>query len=611
MKPAALLTLCLALLLTSAVHAQDVRWPPDHTALFAPGVEVVEAEHIIFSEYGTQPDVELDESARIVTVYTQDMMDFQQFPYPDRVATLQGSFREGEYLYFNAVERDENPDLPPMRTLWQLDPNTGSFERYETSCIDWETDGRTVGTIGGTSILEGWSNGWGSNAILNAARWVFYHHLPDGRTTLCHTETGEMRGLLPKDIPYWVYTLESPTGEWVVALGSKYTYGRLLEAYAVNVSTGNVHYLGEIAEMDDFSFDRWYSDTVFVLYSGGMPESAGKLYYIVDIAQPKSILTMNGRATYNHYLQRYEYVITYGKLLRYGTFPTHVNCRLELFDLPTMRQSTHELGYNCGGIAVLDDGRYVYLRYEQDPSQPATLLSLDPATDQREVLLSGEYEVLDSVSPDGRYAVLIQDDNGQLDRAQLDDPQFFSELDMRNPRLITIDLQTGLTVNERTLTSCRSGSTLYEDVSYRGMSRSENGRFLWLNDNMVLCRPPQENGRVETLGYPYRVFQFNSTGVVETDFENVEILPLYTFLPQGEVNWLLLWDEDTEGLVRLARRNLTTGEIQEITQFLNPNQFTFNVYSDESGDERLLRFAVRSVSEIPVRQATYTLRIPE
>jgi hypothetical protein len=92
-------------------------------------------------------------------------------------------------------------------------------------------------------------------------------------------------------------------------------------------------------------------------------------------------------------------------------------CRLETYYLEDRHKESYPLGELCTPNLVVPEEYQVRLfRYVGlDLEQPAVLASYDLRTRERTDLFAGEIEAVTNVSPDGRYVVLLMDDNGRID----------------------------------------------------------------------------------------------------------------------------------------------------------------------------------------------------
>jgi Tol biopolymer transport system component len=92
---------------------------------------------------------------------------------------------------------------------------------------------------------------------------------------------------------------------------------------------------------------------------------------------------------------------------------------LTLYEPESVGLKDYDLGYDCLADRILHarDGNYFYMRIDTNPTPISVLMRLNPQTGEFTELTNGEIEYLDTVSPDGRYAVLVMDNSGQIDLA--------------------------------------------------------------------------------------------------------------------------------------------------------------------------------------------------
>lgn len=425
--------------------------------------------------------------------------------------------------------------------------------------------------------------------------WTYYINSETGQTFL--SRHGELSDPLPREVSPWYDIYPSPSSNWLVLDGvDAETAGRggPNRYYGYEVGTGQINYIGSLSSRDEMYFARWISDTEGLIYSGGMPESAGKAFYYFDVTEPDSFeVVITGRAEYHSNPPRYEYLNTHYKTLRYSDPRDHLPCRLDVYDITTRASFTYELGYDCGGVYETPDGRYYYVAIGEDTTQPATLYSLDIFTGDRIEIMSGEFEALESVSPSGRYAALITDDSGVIERAG-SDPQFFSWDTPHNPRLTIFDLSSGDIIFQTNFEGRVGLTYLYEDVDHGGMYWGRpDTNVVWSNEERpIVISSNRLDATLLNLG----------DQVSETHLGRL------AYIPEGR-NQLLIWKDESNGLESLNGYDLTTDTWIPITQPLNNEQL--RIYIGDQIDSATFMLTLMTADENDDnRPVNYTIRLP-
>jgi hypothetical protein len=172
-----------------------------------------------------------------------------------------------------------------------------------------------------------------------------------------------------------------------------------------------------------------------------MPEWWPIQLFAGDVTQPNSLVYAIGHVRYEplYYDDPPRYEVVPGLN---GSRVFLEDCVLQVYDLETQTFNEYALGNLCdyGIILPSGDGARLYRELNPDRATPATLVRFNPSTGEREDLLTGEIEWLESVSPNGRYAVLVMDSNGQIEGLPNGigaDPQFERVM---TPYLVLYDL---------------------------------------------------------------------------------------------------------------------------------------------------------------------------
>lgn len=432
-------------------HAQDTsppNFPPDPADLFDPRLQLVDVELI-------PPIPYTDDVLQQAFIYDLDAQTYQSFPFPAQIDELTGitPWENGKYLL---VER--------LRRAWIIDPRTGTITPHDMVCDNLipapPAQGKWVALIG-----------WDTQAGVQL----------DVR--LCNTATGEITPPLPDDIDWYfpypfppVEVATSPDSNWLVLIASegegtfgRDTYTPLAYAfYSYEIATGEVLRIGEVpirlnmdTDINMPTIGGWVDDTHALVVHTLLGESAPNDFYNFDVTQAGSLsLFLQGwlqRSTrvYIDYNRSYQTLETSAQLqfITGSHFEFHQPCILSIYDTHGFRQ--FELGYDClAAHFFYADGAYYTVRADANPSATSTLIRVDSLTGEITELFTGEIEGFVQLSPDGRYATLMMDDNGQVDRVDvyLNAPRGGAQdpYELESPYFVTIDTQSGQVIETST-----------------------------------------------------------------------------------------------------------------------------------------------------------------
>ncbi|MBZ0276541.1 MAG: hypothetical protein K8I60_10370, partial [Anaerolineae bacterium] len=207
-----------------------------------------------------------------------------------------------------------------------------------------------------------------------------------------------------------------------------------------------------------------------------------------------------------------------------------------------------------------------------DPLMPSTLEVVDLRLDHPDVIWEGEIEVLESVSPDGRYAAVITDDNGIIDAAT---PHFDAWLQARNPVLSFIDVSQRRIIYEMPYSEWfRYQFWSFELIPHETYSIGipQTG-VVWLNNNTCLVQhlgnTPQESA--------YVMIQLTDHGAIETAIGgDVELI-----LPDSRS--VIVAEYDNTQAVTYALYDRETREATPIFFNPHPNDFLYTMSLEENG----------------------------
>ena len=408
----------LILMTTASIslHLQaqsDAEWQPDPAEIFADGVqwEVIEAEESTYT-----PSVQVDSENRLVLVYDESLDEWLEFPYPDdEVNIYQATRRTDGTIYiqtrgydgFSPYRYFANPD-----DVLILEPETGDYSAPQTVC-----EGHYV------RALEG-SGRWG----------IVRRDSETIQSFLCHSETGEIRDVLPENIYDWTITPTSNDERFLV-IGLDINNSGDFHAFSYHLVNDELISLGltNSGVDDELWICKWLTETRAILCKAGLwGDDTGTAYYTVDISEADSMEHLFTGWRENTFvlkeplryvsLHTYYYVLTnWGIGGESG--PQNIPCELRIFDGLTLFEQI--LAFNCLTMWANDfndapyyrhDDKIYYLAVDSFEATVSNLKNFDVINiEESDTLFSGEIESVISVSPDERYIVLLMDDNQELD----------------------------------------------------------------------------------------------------------------------------------------------------------------------------------------------------
>ena len=413
MRRAALAVFMPVVVAPGASAQEDAPWPPDPDAIFAEGVEVVEAQIMEENPRRRNEFPYVDNAARMIYIYDEATTAWLEYPYAEDIEAIYGIRERSDGTYVIRIAElspEEFNQFPAASVSLIFNPATREFSPPEAVCDD------QIRTLPGET------------------QWRFYVNPADEQTYLCSTETGELEGPLPDELT-WSNDLDaggqpprlSPDGRWAAFFGYGSERGYLV--YGYEFTTDTLNELGVIdARLDHtIGIGQWVSNTQGAAYKLSNWVYIPGLYYAFDVTRPGSLeFALAGWPNFDEGRLRYEDVTSSYRLIRTtGSVPqVYVPCALTVYDSAGIRQ--YPFGYHCIPIAGdLDncsdalrmENGYLYLRQDEGNSAFSNLVYFDLQTERFAEILTGEIERILSTSPDGRYIALVTDTNGNLDLA--------------------------------------------------------------------------------------------------------------------------------------------------------------------------------------------------
>ena len=562
MKPLAIAL--FTLLLTSIAFAQEAApWPPDPSAIFAPGVEVVNVEMLRSEQPAATEKPTMDTDGRAVM-----MPDGRVFPWPDEFPYasfyVDPGINVNDYLYI-AVSRHPQGEID---TIWQLDRRSGLYSNL---------DSVNVNTPCGPISLD---------SIRTRTKWV---RLPSRQ--FCELSTGKQTIPLPEafirstDIYSQIaQPIPSPDGQMLLLVGLKPENDDTTIAYDYEFESESFTALGEFKTGQFLEFESWASDRVAVLRSYG--NRSGEAYpeynaYIVvdleksDMRQWSAFVSPIEPST--SIIYRAEGTPTISTHEPINADKPDRSCRITRDDILARTTLTYEVPSTC--YPEYSIGDHDYYREISDDQQHATLIRVERFTGETsQPLYEGEIESIIWISTDERYAALVLDNNGIIDYPE----------DIRNADTNTADAQL-------TLVDLRNDATLYSTPAY-----------------------PEFNSWFPSVrAYPDNRLEIFTLGAEENILIDLNDGDIQTFPVQGYIegylgnSWAAIYPYAAyeEAATQVGLYNLRTHQqIEVVTGAVYG--YTTGALQPLGGDQlKVTITAENNIFEI-IGQAVYTIRVP-
>jgi hypothetical protein len=431
--PALCFSLTVFLTVSTVIAQEDLPWPPDPNMLFTDAVEVIsveEVDHVYGYELNSLPTC-FDHSQ-----YHENLRPTNLAAHHGRSLVIDHD--AGKYFIYDEGQYVESYEFPEVLPL------PGRVR--DTPCR--RTDGLiyiTRSTSGDEAVFYPWFINEADGSIQDPERicgdhlrdlpgegqWVTVRAVDQMKPdkTLCFTENGQLSIPVPIDYEYFHALGTSPDDQWAILSGSGSTTCDPL--YSFEVATGQLIPLlvrGRTYTIGNFcSVLEWVSNEQFILYSRYQSSPTIKVLRLGNVTSPNSleaIMNADFLGSYDEYIpERYESLIAYptGETENVGW-----SCEFRRFNRTTVQLETYPLNDLCGWTMPSpgdDDVRYFRVA-GQNPKLPSVLAMYNFETGERADLYTGEIEDIVGVSPDGRYVILLLDDNGRIDFIPFGDPEF-------------------------------------------------------------------------------------------------------------------------------------------------------------------------------------------
>lgn len=391
-----LISLCVWLAATSLVSGQapDNPFPPDTTDIFPDYVTITNERETGLSSAADATLPTLDDEQRLIVAVIDG--ETRHIPYPDEIVeTRRRQYGQSGLFVFTATVSDPDVYYPTWAT-YALDMTSGELALH-APCTGTILQGQDSGCCGGSSF--------------SADQRLLYVTDPQADTThLCDSATDTVSVPLPvSEIggPFgWSSIIQAPQADWLLLIAGS-NPGGFYAFYSYQPSTGEIISLGNIGGQSFLGgFAGWLNDTEFLFQITGSIDGRSGVYR-GDITQldsfgmivPGEVELLDGGLT---------------EMLR-----NDVACRINRFDFALNERQSFLLGDACAGVFRLTDDAYLAaVSAAEDTRQ---LMVLDAASSTITPLYDAEIELLYGVSPNGRYAVLLTDDNGRIDYSSQQD----------------------------------------------------------------------------------------------------------------------------------------------------------------------------------------------
>jgi len=465
MKPKLCLTCIIVFLLSSLAWAQEQTLDPDQ--VFAPSVDIR-----IIESLPEPSNLDYDDVLRLLLI-NDDII-----PYPDEVTSI-WNLSEIDDRYLMRVELTTHSEY--QSALWEYEPNTGQFKEFEPYCSPLGQYGVeslsdqpwTISQLGDDWVLCNIFNGEQTQALPNGYDWIIdtFAREPQPQVTL--SPDREIIAFMGTDVD----TLQVPSNREVY-----------LFSYQFNTQT--FLNLGQFRAEESLYFTGWLYKQV-MLNTGNTTSVGFICTLITDTTQVDDIYQTLCDTDAEFVDNPPRLVLSAGHLTNGGGR----RCNQTTYDLTTHEITRLELDGLCrpeyGDIEAVGYYRDVPVGQSIECCVPAhadvaevPLVRYDTRTGERQELYRGEIESIEWVSDDERYAILILDNNGEIN---LFPYLQFGIGETHLPFVTLIDQQTGDTLARTTKDDWRTGT--YDWLSQYGIFSLGDGRFISIEcTGVTACR---------------------------------------------------------------------------------------------------------------------------
>ena len=524
----------LGLVIAPVAYGQDpIDTPP-------PAVDTIFRDYInvlnttVVGRLDQPLSVATDDEKRIVTVEIDD--EIKEYPYPTDFVEIwsSGFVNYTQNPIFTTAIGDQNVYYEPY-AIYELDIVSGDFSLYEP-CLG--------------TIIEGSASG----TINLRPEWVFVLDPQVETVQLCNQNTGRLSGPLPGSYiggpGGWSDIVQSPQEDFLLLIAGSNS-GGYYAFYGFNLTTETITSLGSIGGQSFLGdFQDWINDTQFVFEIYASIDGRNGIY-TGDITQPDSF----ARTFWDD-----------ANALGYNGFELFrnmANCTVAHYPWQSIQVFMYELGNHCEAIYRLPNSTYIALL---DDTETSRRLVKQGAMDTEPIILhEGEIEYLCSVSPTGRYVILLTDENGQVGEVKRGQ---FTTNEVATWQIEVFDVVTQETIyTEPDISWCTS---FYDDRALQIIDANPNqprqAGLYWLNEQTVLFNKTftqhllvfdnNQLVRTETHDDIYRAFLNTDYLILQSgDLEDATTYQIYNVLTDKRLPLFAIDFPTDDYTVRLVGRD--------------------------------------------------------
>lgn len=420
-----------------------------------PEVIFVEGLDAILQDADSSNPPRIDYEGRILLVFDPINLTMEEFPLPEYIDRIIGidTFDNEMVLIMAQDISDEN-------ILVQFERSREVYNLPPTICA-W-------------NILQ---------AEVGQGQWhVAYPDDEYANAILCNSETGEIRDILPND-HYFSQTAYSPDGRYMVLIGQLARGIGGYGMYSWQVGSDILINIGGVGIFDSsVVICGWFNNTQGMICNNSIHTYAGFIYFQFDVTQAYSseqvIRAWNG--TVERLEHPVRFVSLYSQAYRNditGSRSEHLPCSVTIVDADGI--FNQEIGYDCLTIGVTELNKSLFYRRgdwvyflsidEENPDYSRlSRFNIETKSDSSTIIYVAEIEGIVGVSPNNNYAVILLDDNNEIDFQFVSNSCCSDELNYR-VAIVRID----------------TGEILYASEP---MGTYAISQVVWINDETVLIQ---------------------------------------------------------------------------------------------------------------------------
>jgi hypothetical protein len=553
----------MPLLSSGVLYAQDQPFNPDPATFFPDNVRVIATEKL--ETPLVRLSIRWDDDQREVTVLVDDQI--KRYPYPEDMLTIFDQIRPtwGDLIVVSAYTPDT--DFKPF----VLNLQTGTFALYEPQCGENSPDYLYTNMRDQLWVLE----------------------VTSGGVYLCASLTGERtpKLALPEDF--------EPKPDTAVTVSSDYEYAAFAgadgEVYSYAFDTGEIKSLGLVQGEISLNYSFWTGDNRQVALRSRNGDQCS--IYIADVTG-KDDLTLAletspdcARIDFNRPSRLVYWAMT--EITRENPLRS---CTKTVYEIETGAQHVYDYGTLCRPDYGSDEG-IGYYRAVSNNYRTADVVRFDVTTGEQEILYSGgQIEAVDWVSKDERFAVLLMDDEGRIDRLP---GAYGGDWWLDKPSLALVDLTADTTLYETPIRPWDESQ--YENISDITMLSDE---LLLVQIRYLDYIPiPNTDAWNNMLRYESgQLVRLTEGKPIVKDFGE-----LATLLP-GDSR-LLVWPDGSYVSTALDAYDLVTGKAVPVLRAVDQAQYSVSIAGGDNANTAIVTVYPIVEGEADRRQGMrYTVR---